>query len=343
MSTIAVNAITDASGGSTASINGYTPTVSNMAGRNKILNGAMVIDQRNAGASVTPATSGTFLTDRWQTQISQASKLAFQQNRGSVTPPAGFTNYLGAATVSPVSVGASDFFTLLQTIEGFNVSDLAWGTANAQAATLSFRVYSSLTGTFGGAIYNVGFNRSYPFTYTVLSANTWNTVSITIPGDTTGTWNTGNGIGMGVSFGLGAGSTYSGTAGSWAGSGLFSATGATSVVGTSGATFYITGVQLEAGSVATPFENVDYSEMLRRCQRYYEVKGVDGSGFAAVGYYYGANSYWYDWQFKVTKRATPTITGWSGVTNYPSVEHCQFNDLATSFVSSEPLTASAEL
>jgi hypothetical protein len=250
--------------------------------KNRIINGAMQIDQRNAGASVTPAVSGVFLTDRWQTQISQASKLAFQQNRGAVTPPVGFTNYLGVATASAVSIGAADFFTLIQTVEGFNVADLGWGTANAQAVTLSFRVYSSLTGTFGGSIYNSAFNRSYPFTYSVASANTWTTVTVNIAGDTSGTWVTNNGIGLGVSFGLGAGSTYSGTAGAWAGSGLFSATGATSVVGTNGATFYITGVQLEKGSTATSFDYRPYGTELALCQRYYWKIAGENSDFPAV-------------------------------------------------------------
>ena len=272
--------------------------------RNRIINGDMRIDQRNAGASVTPASSGYLLIDRWQGQYSQASKLTFQQNKGSITPPAGFTNYLGISTAAAVSVSASDYFSLIQTIEGFNVADLGWGTANAQAVTLSFRVYSSLTGTFGGSIYNSLFNRSYPFTYSVASANTWTTVTVNIAGDTSGTWVTNNGIGLGVCFGLGVGSNFSGTAGAWAGAGLFSATGATSVVGTSGATFYLTGVQLEAGSVATPFEHRQYGQELALCQRYFEKAAgtIRGSAFNQAGV---AWAYWF---FKETKRASPTVS-----------------------------------
>jgi len=268
MSTLATNAITDASGGNTASINGYTPTMSNMAGRNKIINGSMVFDQRNAGASVTPS-NADYTLDRWRSYLSQASKYSVQQNAGSVTPPAGFINYLGVTSLSAYSVGSGEFFSIQQFIEGFNVADLGWGTANAQAVTLSFKVYSSLTGTFGGVLQNDGQNRSYPFTYSIPTANTWTTVSVTVPGDTSGTWLTNSGRGIAVWFGLGAGASVSGTAGAWAAAGYFSATGAVSVVGTNGATWYITGVQLEVGSVATPFENVDYSEMLSRCQRYY--------------------------------------------------------------------------
>ena len=248
----------------TAILDSSTP-----AYRNRIINGAMVIDQRNAGASVTPVDDG-FVVDRFKFNVSQASKITAQQNQGSVTPPVGFKNYLGITSSSAYTVGASEKFVVWQGIEGFNVSDLAWGTANAKTITLSFQVYSSLTGTFGGSLANNGFNRAYPFTYTISSANTWTTVSVTIAGDTTGTWTTDNSIGIRVYFSLGTGSTYSGTAGSWANTGYFSATGATSVVGTNGATFYITGVQLEKGSTATSFDYRPYGTEFMLCQRYYQ-------------------------------------------------------------------------
>ena len=237
--------------------------------KNRIINGAMVIDQRNAGASVTiPATGGQYTLDRWAAGASQASKYSVQQ---STTAPAGFINSLKVTSASAYSVGSGDLFYILQNIEGLNVADLAWGTANAKTVTLSFQVYSSLTGTFGGAIQNSAVNRSYPFSYTISSANTWTTISVTIAGDTSGTWLTTNGIGISVLFGLGVGTTYSGTAGSWSGSALYSATGATSVVGTNGATFYITGVQLEVGSQATNFEWRPYGMELALCQRYFQL------------------------------------------------------------------------
>jgi len=239
--------------------------------KNRLINGAMAIDQRNAGASVTASVTAaqTYTLDRWAYQASQASKFTIQQNAASVTPPVGFKNYLGITSSAATSIGASDYFLIDQCIEGYNIADLNWGTANAKTVTLSFQVYSSLTGTFGGSILNNAANRSYPFTYTISSANTWTTISITIAGDTSGTWLATNGTGMFISFGLGMGSTYSGTAGAWAGAGYYSATGATSVVGTSGATFYITGVQLEVGSSATGFEYVNYQTSLANCQRYY--------------------------------------------------------------------------
>ena len=233
--------------------------------KNRIINGAMVVDQRNAGASVTP-TASSYTLDRWRATLSVASKFSVQQ---SSTAPTGFNNSLLVTSLSSYSVLAGDFFNIQQRIEGFNVADLGWGTADAKTVTLSFWVKSSLTGTFGGALQNSAGNRCYPFTYSISSANTWEQKSITIAGDTTGTWLTTNGIGIIISIGLGVGSTYSGTAGAWAGTTYNSATGSTSVVGTNGATFYITGVQLELGSTATPFERRLYNQELSNCQRYY--------------------------------------------------------------------------
>jgi hypothetical protein len=203
--------------------------------KNRIINGAMVIDQRNAGASVTPNSSYTL--DRWAFYNSQTSKVTVQQNAGSVTPPVGFSNYLGVTSSSAYSVGATDYFFLQQGIEGYNIADLNWGTANAKTVTLSFWVYSSLTGLFGGGLENHDANRCYVFSYTINAANTWEYKTVTIAGDTTGTWNTTNLNGIKPRFSVGTGSTYSGTAGTWSSTRYFSVTGATSVVGTSGATF----------------------------------------------------------------------------------------------------------
>lgn len=237
-----------------------------MGFRNRIINGAMVIDQRNAGASVSNTTVLIYTLDRWGCYGPSANKFTVQQ---SSTVPSGFINSLLATSSAATSVGASDIYHLFQQVEGLNVSDLGWGTASAQTVTLSFQVRSSLTGTFGGSLRNSAGNRSYPFTYTISAANTWETKSITIAGDTTGTWLTTNGIGISLSIGLGVGSTYSGTSGAWAAGNYLSATGATSVVGTSGATFYITGVQLEKGSTATAFDYRPYGTELALCQRYY--------------------------------------------------------------------------
>ena len=246
--------------------------------KNRIINGDMRIDQRNAGASVTP-TNGQFTVDRWVSSLTQASKFSVQQNAGGVTPPTGFVNYLGVTSLSSYSVISSDYFMVTHRIEGNNIADLGWGTANAATVTLSLWVRSSLTGTFGGSVQNNGNARSYPFTYTINSANTWEQKTLTIAGDTTGTWATDTSTGIQIRFGLGTGSTYSGTAGAWAGSNYFSATGSTSVVGTNGATFYITGVQLEKGSTATSFDYRPYGTELALCQRYYYKMQADASGY----------------------------------------------------------------
>ena len=237
--------------------------------KNRIINGAMVIDQRNAGASIA-AVNNTYCLDRWNMNSSAGSNYyTVQQDAGAVTPPAGFTDYLGVTSVNTISVSGTNSFTINQRIEGFNIADLGFGTANAKTVTLSFWVRSSLTGTFGGALGNGSLNRSYPFTYTISAANTWTQISLTVAGDTTGTWATTNTTGMFVWFGLGVGETLSGTAGAWAGSDFRSATGAVSVVGTNGATWYITGVQLEVGSTATSFDYRPYGTELQLCQRYF--------------------------------------------------------------------------
>ena len=295
--------------------------------KNRIINGGMTIDQRNAGASVTIATNGTYVVDRWANLMSQASKYSVQQNSGGVTPPSGFSNYMGVTSLSAYSVLAGDFFYTLQAIEGFNWADVAWGTASAQAVTLSFWVRSSLTGTFGGALRQYSGARSYPFTFTIFAANTWEYKTITIPGDTSGTWVTNNSGSLQVIFGLGVGSTYSGTAGSWAAADYRSATGATSVVGTNGATFYITGVQLEKGTVATPFEFRSIGQELALCQRYYE-KSYSQSVVPGTATIQGIH--WVTGNtvntlstvtFAVEKRAAPTVTvyGSGGTVSRPAV------------------------
>lgn len=320
MSTIAVNAITDASGGSAASINGYTPSASNMTGRNRIINGDMRIDQRNAGAQMSGSIAGSYTLDRWIFDATQNSKVTIQQNAGSVTPPVGFSNYLGVTSVSAYTVGSGDLFNITQYIEGFNTSDLAWGTANAKTVTLSFWVYSSLTGTFGGALQNNARTQSYPFTYTINSADTWEQKTITIAGSTTGTWvGATNGRGLSVFVGLGVGSTYSASAGSWASGDYRGATGATSVVGTSGATFYITGVQLEVGSSASEFEHRLYGTELALCMRYYWKSDTDspGSTIGVAGYNVTGNGSWSSFAHAVPMRTAPTMTknGTWGVAN----------------------------
>lgn len=268
-------------GGSASGYTGY---------KNRIINGNMIISQYNGTSSTTPIGDGYFI-DRWRDICTQGSKFTRGQNLNLVTPPSGFSNYLGVQIAATATVGASDYFVVRQIIEGNNITDLNWGATAASAGytaspvTLSFWVRSNITGTFGGSVQNGTGARSYPFTYTILSANTWEFETITIPGEITGTWATSNLAGLVVNFGLGVGTTFSGTANTWGSSNFLSATGATSLMGSTSNVFYVTGVQLERGSNATSFEFRDYGRELVMCQRYYwkRVGGASASTYEPIG------------------------------------------------------------
>jgi hypothetical protein len=286
--------------------------------KNRIINGAMVIDQRNAGAAGSAATNtAPFGVDRWAVYGDVSGKFTYQQNAGAVTPPAGFTNYFGMTSTSAYTVLSGGRQLVVQSTEGFNTYDLDFGKATAKTITLSFWVYSSLTGTFGGSLQNYANTRSYPFTYTISVANTWEYKTVTIAGDTSGTWvGASNAGSFQLNFSLGSGSTFSGTAGAWATANYSSATGAVSVVGTSGATFYITGVQLEVGSTATPFERRLYGQELINCQRYFTVL-VSGNGQSLLnGFCTGTTSFQGVVNLPVEMRSAPTLSASSGSNYY---------------------------
>jgi hypothetical protein len=308
--------------------------------KNRIINGAMVIDQRNNGASITPTTDGTYSVDRWCIRLTQASKISMQQNAGSLTPVAttGFVNYLGLTSTSAYSATSTDIFTLEQIIEGYNMADLAWGTANAKPVTLSFWAYSSKTGTFGGSLFGNPANYSYPFTYSIPVANTWTQISISIAGPTGGTgWTQTNGAGIYLNFDLGSGSTRLGTSGSWASAQYWGATGDTSIVATSGATFYITGVQLEVGSSATGYEYRQYTTELQLCQRYLPAFTPNGStGIVGQGQMWNNSTTFYTYfTFQTTTRVPPT-----GIT-VSSLSHFKGNGVSTDVTSLSAITVDA--
>ena len=310
--------------------------------KNRIINGAMQIAQYGT-ASLTQSTSNQYPVDRFLIVGSVASKFTGQQNAGSVTPPEGFINYLGCTSSSAYTVGSSESYTVQQRIEGLNLSDLGWGTANAKTVTLSFWVRSSLTGTFGGSLRNSAQNRSYPFTYTINSANTWEQKTITIAGDTSGTWLTTNGIGIQLVWSLGTGSTLSGTAGSWSGSNFASATGAVSVVGTNGATFYITGVQLEVGSSATGFEYRQYGQELVLCQRYYQTFTVTSDWGNGSSYAMATGTYLTEMRASPTATYTPS-TGSTLSTSFNSKTYqFQLQSVGSAAASSATATFSIEI
>jgi hypothetical protein len=282
--------------------------------KNRIINGACMIDQRKAGAAVT--SNDSFPVDRFRLTFANSTG-AFSAQQ-TTTAPAGFINSLKyTTTTADASLGATEYAQLQQTIEGLNCSDLGWGTANAATVTLSFWCRSSQTGTFGGSLRNSAGNRSYPFSYTVSSANTWEQKSITIAGDTSGTWLTTNGVGMYVHFGMGVGSTYSGTAGTWAAGTYLGVTGGVNLIATLNADFYITGVQLEKGSTATSFDYRPYTTELQLCQRYYEksynidVVPATVTNTGAISTFPAAYAVYFPIQYKVQKRTSPTVTGYN--------------------------------
>jgi len=326
--------------GGTAPAAGNFTTLSSASSfkRNRIINGNMLIDQRNAGAS---GTANGYTVDRWQYSGTQASKGTWGQSLNAVDALAatGQFYYLGFQSSSAYSVLSTDYFISIQSIEGCNCIDFQWGRPAAKTVTLSFWVYSSLTGSFGGAIKYYGQNISYPFLYSVPVANTWTYITVSIPGYTAaGLPTASNGGALIVSLGLGVGTGQSATAGSWTtATNILSATGAVSVVGTSGATFYLTGVQLEVGTKATPYEMQIYSDQLAQCQRYYEsVSGIAlTSAYATFG-------------MKVSKRVTPTIglvslSSGSGFGCSAVDANSLYQTFGNSAVSSFVVSASAEL
>jgi hypothetical protein len=276
--------------------------------KNRIINGAMVIDQRNAGASVSTAGAEIYTVDRWS--IFENGSMVFSVQQSTTVPStAGFANSVLITTTTGAAPSAATRSQFAQFIEGFNVSDLKWGTANAASVTLSFWVRSSLTGQFGAALQNSAQDRSYPFTYTISAANTWEYETITIPGDTSGTWLTNNSRGICLTFDIGMGSDLLGTAGAWASGDKRGVTGDVQLSATTGATFYITGVQLEKGSTATSFDYRPYGTELALCQRYCLKLG--GASYTAIGagilYNDRASSYYYI-KLTSTMRVVPTTT-----------------------------------
>jgi hypothetical protein len=270
-------------------------------GDNRIINGDMRIDQRNGGAS---GSANGYTIDRWQYSGTQSAKGAWQQVTTMLAP--GFPYALAFTSSSAYAVVAADAFVFLQVIEADMISDFAWGTANAQPVTLSFWARSTLTGTFGGSIRNAANTRSYPFTFSIPTAGTPTKISITIPGDTAGTWvMNGNNAALSVIFSLGAGSTGSGPANAWASANYVSASGAVSVVGTNGAVFWVTGVKLEIGNVVTPFNRQSLTKSLADCQRYYQTFNGYVLTVLANGSWSGSLMNVY---FQTTMRATPTVT-----------------------------------
>ena len=265
--------------------------------KNRIINGGMVIDQRGSASS--PVATGVGV-DRFLYGNNGAGVVTFGQ---STTAPAGFINSsVVTVTTADSSIANSDLYYIYQQIEGLNVADLGFGTASAQTVTLSFWVRSSVIGTYGAVITNSSGNRSYVSNYTINVANTWEQKSVTVAGDTSGTWLTTNGIGLSIRWGLAAGSNWQGTAGVWGTANAVCSSSQVNFMATVSNTFYLTGVQLEVGTQATSFDFRDYGRELILCQRYYSKLDLTKTLVYATTTAYAQGNY----RLPVTMRAAPT-------------------------------------
>jgi len=292
------------------------PVVDLISLRNRIINGDMRVDQRNAGAAVTVNSAVyTYAVDRWA-GFGQAADGVFTLQQLSATPPEGFTNYLRATvTTADAAIGAAQNYLLAHKIEGYNVADFDFGKSTAKSTVLSIRVRSSLAGTFSGSLLNNGADRAYVFTFTINAPNVWEYKTIVLPGDVTGTWTVDNTTGVFIFISLGVGSNFKGASAVWGNTLLYAATGSVDLIGTNGATLDIAAAQFESGTVATEFERRFFSDELDRCQRYYEKAAYEiWSGNVTSG----NNNYIWT-RFRTLKRIAPVIVGVDlGVASFPA-------------------------
>jgi hypothetical protein len=258
-------------------------------------------------------------------------------------------------SLSAYAPAATDVFAVFQAIEADMASGLAWGTSGAQPATLSFFAASSIAGTFGGCVKNYTSAapfRTFPFTF-ALAANTWTYVTIPIPGDTAAGWTmSGNGGGVYVQFDLGSGSTYQGPPGVWAATNYVGASGTANLVATNGAYLAFTGVKLEVGTVATPYNRQSLAKSLADCQRYYA--RIDGI-YAISPYVPAGGQVYTNILFPVFMRAVPALTlnatgfanctagGSQNITPYSVLLNGTATAAGTTYYLCNPFVANAEL
>lgn len=285
-------------------VSGTTTAPSNYNGfKNRIINGEMRISQRY-GASVPTPSHGTYVLDRWKV----ANQIGSITAGRSTTAPNGFTNSFVATVTSSGSAGTNQWTGLWQVIEGQNIADLAWGTSAAQPISISFWVRSSQTGTYCVSLNNAAYNYSYVSSYTIGSANTWEYKTVTVPGPTAGTWANDISAGVNLTFGLNSSTTYgTSTLNTWASvSSLFLMSSQTNWCGTVGNTFYLTGVQLEAGANPTAFERRDIGQEIAMCQRYYmDFNDTYNGGILASG---SMQNMRYNLTLPVEMRTSPTVS-----------------------------------
>ena len=290
----------------------HMPTAGALSNRNLIINGSHDVNQRDQG-SFTPS-HNDFCTDRWRMELSDASKYTAEQ---SSTSPDGFQKSLKITSSSAFTPASDDYFLVTQDIEGYNSAPAAFGSSAAKSVTLSFWVRSSLTGTFACAIRNSAFNRTHIKEYTISTADTWEHKTLTFPGITDGTWNTGSTVGIRVHWSLGAGSDFHGAADTTLNTNDFATSSSTNVVATNSATWFMTGAQFELGATATPFEHRSYSDELARCQRYFR-RLCEGASYAAApgsGTGTSSTNAWHNIHLIPEMRTVPTLSDWSNLRN----------------------------
>ena len=273
--------------------------------KNMVINGDMRVSQRHGTSEVTPS-NNTYTLDQMRWDLSQSSKFKVQQVTDA---PTGFSHSMKVTSLAATSQGSTDYFLVQNFIEGTNSARLKWGTSEAQPVTLSFYVKSSITGVHACGIRNKAYNRSIAETYTINNANTWEYKTVTFPGDTTGTWETGVQAGLKINFDIGSGSNFKASPGTWVAAPDFSTSDSVNLVGTNGATWYITGIQLETGSLATPFEHRSFSEELALCQRYFfRMKPANNYSSYGMGGAYSSTQAVAFMYFPVPMRVSPDFT-----------------------------------
>ena len=280
-----------------------------LSNRNLIINGAMQVAQRGTSASGITST-GYYTSDRWR--LEGNTDAAFTMENVSDAPEGFGRSTKVTVTTADTSIGATQYSTIAQRIEAQNLLQLKYGTSSAQDVTVSFWVKSSTTDAFAVSIEHGETAAYISQTLTINAANTWEYKTFTFVGNTSTAINTDNGTGLYLYFMLAAGSTYNtGASSSWSGVGALGGGVDNAWIGTTNATFQITGVQLEVGDTATPFEHRSYGQELALCQRYYEKWSGSKAmhpqySSEAAGAYAAARELWND--FKVEKRANPSVT-----------------------------------
>ena len=283
--------------------------------RNKIINGAMQVAQRGTSFTVSDA----YTLDRYKFKISGGGAATITQD--STTPDDFSYSYKVDVTTADTSVASGDHGVIMHVVEGYEFAPSNFGSSAAKTCTLSFYVRSNKTGTYGVAFQNSAQNRSCIQEYTINSADTWERKSITIPADTGGSWNTTNGIGLKVTWGLMGGSTYAtSTLGSYNGSNVFLTSNQVNLFDSTSNEWYMTGAQVEIGSQATAFEHRSYAEELTLCYRYFHrIKPTTAYSAYGVGGAYSNTQAVAQIHLPVPLRASPTFSYNGALSTYYDV------------------------